>query len=201
MVSAYVVHHLDDGMPPRMRRKQKAAMTLSERPGVLRTSSLIRCAVVCGSILGSISVRPASAEEQSLLPRMSVNARTTPFLAAVKTRFAQVLLCPETDSPEIGLLREGATVTVTSCKPDCASPHGWALLGADGAVKLDLLNPQPIRSEAPTAPTAESSWYGRVGKSAIRIFKEPRLDGPLLARNQMNLEMAFWPNADLRACS
>jgi hypothetical protein len=129
---------------------------------------------------------------------MSVNARTAPFLAAVRTKFAQVLLRPETDSPEIGLLREGATVTVTACRPDCASPHGWALLGAEGAVRLNLLNPQALRSEAPTAPTAESSWYGRVGKSAIRIFKEPRLDGSLLARNQTNLEMAFWPNADLR---
>ena len=173
-------------------------MTLTAPPGGLMTSSLIRVALVCGSIVSLTSVGPALAEEQSILPRMSVNAQTAPFLAAVKTRFARVLLRPEPDSPEIGLLRERATVTVTSCKPDCAYPHGWALLGADGAVKLDMLNPQPIRSEAPTAPTAESSWYGRVGKSAIRIFKEPRLDGPLLARNQMNLEMAFLPNADLR---
>jgi hypothetical protein len=193
--SAHIVQYLDGGMPPRMPRQQ-GSMTPSRQPGVLRISSLIRGAVVCGSIW--VSVRPASADEESVLPKMSVNAPNPPFVAAVKTRFARVLLRPETDGPEIGLLREGATVAVTACKPDCASSHGWALIGSEGAVKLNLLDPQPIRSEAPTAPTAENSWYGRVGKSAIRIFKEPRLDGPLLARNQTNLEMAFWPNADLR---
>jgi hypothetical protein len=105
-------------------------------------------------------------------------------------------LHPEVDSPEVGFLREDATVTVTECKPDCASPHGWALLGADGAIKLALLNPRS--ADAPSAPSAENLWYGRAGKSAIRIFEQPRPDGPILARNQKNREMAFLPNVDLR---
>jgi hypothetical protein len=129
---------------------------------------------------------------------MSVNARTAPFLAGVKVNFARVYLRPDSDSPEIGLLREGATVTVTGCRPDCVSRHAWALLGSDGAVKLDLLNPQPIRTESLTAPTAESSWYGRIGQSAIRIFKTPRPGGPALAWKQPKSELAFFPNADLR---
>ena len=54
---------------------------------------------------------------------------------------------PENDSPEVGLLREGATVTVTACQPDCGAPHAWALLGADGALKLEMLAPRPLASE------------------------------------------------------
>jgi hypothetical protein len=150
---------------------------------------------VCGVILTSF-VWAASAGEESPLARSSADARIPPFSAAVKARFARVRLRPEGESPEVGFLREGATVTVTACNPDCASPHGWALLGADGAVKLALLNPQP--TEAASEPTAENLWYGRIGKSTFRIFKEPRLDGPILARNQKNREMAFLPNVDLR---
>jgi len=159
--------------------------------------SLISRVAVCSAILSAIFVWAASANEESSLARGSTDARIPPFMAAVKTRFARVHLRPEADSPEVGFLREGATVTVTECKPDCASPHGWALLGADGAIKLALLNPQPV--EVPSALTAENLWYGRAGKSAIRILKQPRLDGPILARNQKNREMAFLPNVDLRA--
>lgn len=165
--------------------------------GVLMAFSLIASVAVCGSVLSPVFVWAASASEERSLPRTNSDARIPPFSAAVKTHFARVRLRPEADSPEIGILREGATVTVTACKPDCASPHGWALLGADGAIKLALLNPQP--AEALAAPTAEKSWYGRVGKSPIRIFKQPRLDGPILARNQRNREMAFLPNVELRA--
>jgi len=173
-------------------------MTQARHSGRSMAAGLVRDALVFGSVLGSISVGHAWADEESSLPNMSVHARTAPFLAAVKTSFARVRLRPETDSPEVGLLREGALVTVTECKPDCASSHAWALLGTDGAVKLDQLNPQPIRSEAPTATTAESSWYGRASKAAIRIFKQPRFDGPVLALKRMNNEMAFLPNVDLR---
>ena len=159
-----------------MRGKQKASMF-----------------AVCGVIL-TIFVWAAAASEERSLPRADV--RIPPFSAAVKTRFARVRLHPEAESPEIGFLREGATVTVTACKPDCASSHGWALLGADGAIKLGLLDPQS--AETPPTANAENSWYGRAGKSAVRIFKQPRLDGPILARNQKNREMAFLPNVDLR---
>ena len=106
-------------------------------------------------------------------------------------------LRPETSSSEVGLLREGATITVTACQPDCASPQAWALLGADGAVKLDLLDPNPVRVDGPAVPTAETSWYGRVGKSGIKIFKEPRLNGPIVTRKRINREMAFLPNVEL----
>jgi hypothetical protein len=106
-------------------------------------------------------------------------------------------LHPESSSSEVGLLREGAEITVTACQPSCASPQAWALLGADGAVKLDLLDPNSVRVDGPAAPTAESSWYGRVGKSGIKIFKEPRLNGPIITRKRINREMAFLPNVEL----
>ena len=77
---------------------------------------------------------------------------------------------PENDSPEVGLLREGAAVTVTSCKPDCATAHAWGLLGSDGAVELNVLDSNTMAEDAPLARNAESSWYGRVGKTGITIF-------------------------------
>ena len=105
---------------------------------------------------------------------------------------------PDNDSPEVGLLREGATVTVTACQPDCGAPHAWALLGADGAVKMEVLDPQPVRVEASAEPIPESLWYGRIGKSGIKIFKEPRVHGPILTRKRLSREMAFLPKVELR---
>jgi L,D-transpeptidase catalytic domain len=105
---------------------------------------------------------------------------------------------PADDSPEVGILREGATVTVTACLPDCGAPHAWALLGADGALKLEMLNPQAVRIGGSTEPTPESLWYGRVGKSGIKIFKQPRANGPILTRKRLSREMAFLPEVELR---
>jgi hypothetical protein len=87
---------------------------------------------------------------------------------------------------------------VTSCKPDCATAQAWALLGNDGAVELKVLNLNTTEVDAAHAPNAESSWYGRVGKKGITIFKEPRLNGPVLTRKRMNREMAFLPDGELR---
>ena len=108
------------------------------------------------------------------------------------------MLRPENDSPEVGLLREGAMVTVTACRPDCGAPHAWALLGADGAVKMEVLDPRPVRVEASAEPTPESLWYGRVGTIGHQIFKEPRLHGPILTRKRLSREMAFLPEVELR---
>jgi hypothetical protein len=96
-------------------------------------------------------------------------------------------------------LGPGATVTVTGCQPDCAAPHAWALLAPEGAIELELLNIQPVHLETPTAPTAETSWYGRVGRSGIKIFREPRLDGPIVTHERLNREMAFLPDVGLRS--
>jgi hypothetical protein len=123
---------------------------------------------------------------------------TAPFSATVKPSFLHVHLGPETDSPEVGLLRKGAQVLVTSCQPDCETPHAWAMLGSDGAARLDSLTPENTLAERSIYPTAESLWYGRVGKSGITIFKKPQLGGPILTRKRLNREMAFLPNVELR---
>ena len=159
--------------------------------------------MVVGSILSSIftvsaSAEPASVDGIEIPTRSSGDGLTAPFSAIVKTRLAQVHVRPENDSPEVGLLREGAMVTVTACQPDCGAPHAWALLGADGAVKMEVLDPQPVRVEASTEPTPESLWYGRVGQLGIKIFKEPRLHGPILTRKRLSREMAFLPRVELR---
>ena len=118
---------------------------------------------VCGSLLSSLLSLPSLADKSDDVLESSDNPLATPFAATVKPSFVHVYLRPETNSPEVGLLREGAEVIVTSCQPDCATPHAWASLGTDGAVRLDLLNPKPIAIETPTQPTAESLWYGVVG--------------------------------------
>lgn len=161
------------------------------------TRSAIHSLSICASLLGTCLAESALADNQDAAPENSAPLLLPPFSAAVKSTFARVRLRPEDNSPEVGLLREGATITVTACQPDCASPRTWALLGADGAVKLDQLDPKPVQLEGPAAPTAESSWYGRVGESGIKIFKEPRLGGPIITRQRINREMAFLPNVDL----
>ena len=120
-------------------------------------------------------------------------------MAVVKTNFARVRLRPDSNSPEIGLLREGATVTVTACQTDCVTSRGWgAPFGTDGAIKLDLLEPQTVQDQVAAPPSAEALWYGRVGKSGITIFKEPRRHGAIVTRKHLSREMAFLPNVALR---
>ena len=158
----------------------------------------IRSLAVCGSFLSSLLGWPLSADKEDVPPQINTTAPIAPFFAAVTTRPARVHLHPENDSPEVGLLRAGATVMVTACRPDCATPHAWALLAPEGAIKLELLNTQPVHLETPAAPTAETSWYGRVGKSGIKIFREPRLNGPVVTHERLNREMAFLPSVDLK---
>jgi hypothetical protein len=154
------------------------------------------------TILGSIFAVSASGVEHASVDgtgiKSTTDGLTAPFPATVKTHLARVRVRPETDSPEVGLLREGATVTVTACQPDCGAAQAWGLLGADGAVKLEMLNPQLVRADASIEPAPESLWYGRVGRSGIKIFKEPRPHGPLLTRKRLAREMAFLPNVELR---
>jgi hypothetical protein len=124
------------------------------------------------------------------------DALNAPFSAIVRPNTAHVFLNPDINSPEVGLLHEGARVTVTSCQPDCATPRAWALLGSDGAMRLDLLVPVPVLSGTPIDSTAESLWYGMVGKSGITIFMAPRL-GRIVTRKRLHREMAFVPNVEL----
>ena len=158
----------------------------------------LRSLAVCGPLLIFIFACPSSADEAVNFVQEGGWPLTAPFSAVVRTSFARIRARPETSSPEVGLLREGAVVTVTSCAPDCAAVHAWALLGNDGAVELKVLNSNTKEVDAPRAPNAEGSWYGRVGKTGITIFKEPRLNGPIATRKRINREMAFLPNVELR---
>jgi hypothetical protein len=157
-----------------------------------------RILAICGALLSLNFMPPASASVEDVGRRNIGDTLNAPFSATVKLNCAHVYLRPESGSPEVGLLREGAEVTVSSCQPDCVTPHAWALLGTDGATRLDWLTPETIAAEASFHPTAESLWYGRVGKSGIAIFRKPRLGGPLLSRERLNREMAFFSNVELR---
>jgi hypothetical protein len=158
----------------------------------------LRNLAVCGPLLILIFSYPCSADEAVTFAKDGGWTLTAPFPAVVKTSFARIRARPETNSPEVGLLREGAVVTVTSCEPDCMAAHAWALLGSDGAVELNVLNSNTEDVDVPHAPNAESSWYGRVGKTGITIFKNPRLNGPIATRKRINREMAFLPDVELR---
>jgi len=153
---------------------------------------------VYSAFLASIFARPASAEEGDGVARTGCDRLTAPFAATVKPNYAHVYLRPEPDSPMVGLLRHGAKVVVTSCQPDCTTSHAWASLGTDGAVRIDLLTPEPITATAPLIHlTAEGLWYGVVGKSGITIFREPRLAGRVVTRKRIHREMAFFPDFEL----
>lgn len=154
---------------------------------------------VCSSILTLVLASRTWADETDAALENDGAPLTAPFLAEVKAAVARAHLRPDADSPEVGLLREGAIVTVTACRPDCAALKGWGLLGTDGAVELDRLSPLREPAEASAgAPTAANLWYGRVGKSGVKICREPRLRGPLLTRKRISREMAFSPNVDLQ---
>ena len=146
----------------------------------------------------TIVVCPVSSEPVGDTAKDAAYGLVPPFAAAA-TRSVPVRLRPDSASPEVGLLHEGATVSVSACAPDCAAPHAWAIIGVDAAVSLEALAlPRSAGSAAPAAPTPETLWYGRVGKSGIKIFKEPRLDGPIVTRKRLSREMAFLPDVELR---
>ena len=141
----------------------------------------------------------ASAAGNDVLLEGTDGTRIAPFSATVNASYLHVYLRPDSDSPEVGRLRKGARVLVTSCQPDCESPGAWAVLGSDGVTKLESLTPElAMATDRPLAPTTESLWYGRVGKSGITIFKEPRLGSRIVTRQRLSREMAFLPNAELR---
>jgi hypothetical protein len=155
--------------------------------------------LACSALLASFLARPTLAEEAASIPETNDGNLSPPFSAIVAPRYAHVYLRPEPDSPEIGLLRQGAKVLVTSCYPDCTTPHAWASLGANGVVRFALLTPLPIAAATPLlGPTAEGLWYGAVGKLGITIFKEPRLFGRIVTRERIPREMAFLPDVELR---
>lgn len=101
------------------------------------------------------------------------------------------------NSPEIGLLREGATITVIRCEPDCAARDAWAIIESEGAVRLSLLRPEP--GVVAPQPQAELLDYGRVGPLGIAIYKEANLRALVLSHRRMAREMAFRPDPALRA--
>ena len=141
----------------------------------------------------------ASAAGNDVLLEDTDGTRIAPFTATVNASYLHVYLRPDSDSPEVGRLRKGARVLVTSCQPDCESPGAWAVLGSDGVTKLESLTPElTMATDRPLAPTTESLWYGRVGKSGITIFKKPRLNSRIVTRQRLSREMAFLPNAELR---
>ncbi len=161
-------------------------------------AATIRSLSVLCFIGGAIVVRPASAEPVDDIANDAAQGLVLPF-SATATRSIPVRLRPDSSSPEVGLLHEGATVSVSACAPDCAAPHAWALIGIDAAVDLEALaRPRSTGATAPVAPAPETLWYGRVGKSGIKIFKEPRVDGPIVTRKRLSREMAFLPNLELR---
>jgi len=114
---------------------------------------------------------------------------------------ALVRINPEAKSPEVGLLREGAVVTVTRCEPNCAAKEAWAILGSDGAIRLSLLRrvPGAINPAPVPAPVAEVLTYGRVGPGGITIYKAANLHSPVLTRRRGTREIVFRPNPALRA--
>lgn len=122
-----------------------------------------------------------------------------PFSAVMVVGASYVRLRPDAASPAVGLVREGATVTVSGCEPDCATKHAWALLGSDGAIRLSSLRPKSDLNVGAPEPSAETLWYGWVGPRGVKIYQAPKLRSRLLTRLRVPRELAFRPDEPLRA--
>jgi hypothetical protein len=130
---------------------------------------------------------------------LPLRAAPLPPFPAVVARASIVHRRPQARAPDVGLLRAGAVVSVTSCVPDCSARNAWALLGADGAVQVSHLRSQS-EPPPPTVPLfAEQLWYGRVNRLRRRIFSRPDVRSRVIDRRPIPQEMAFLPDAPLRA--
>ena len=88
---------------------------------------------------------------------------------------------------------------VSACRPDCVTDGAWALLGADGAIRLSLLRIGSNPDAADVIPPAEDLDYGRVGRGGVRIYKEASLGRGIRTQRRIPREMAFRRNPALRA--
>ena len=68
------------------------------------TTARSRKLAIGARLLSSPFPRPASAEEDNVVPKPTESTLTVPFWATVKPSFLHVSLRPEPDSPEVGLL-------------------------------------------------------------------------------------------------
>jgi len=138
-------------------------------------------------------VYAASASEESSLARASTEASNPAVLGGGQDALLPGYTCTRSRQSRGRILREDATVTVTECKPDCASPHG---VGAGSALMVpsSLLCSTRDPADAPSAPSAENLCTDAAGIG----YLSSRAPTDHSGANQEKPRMAFLPNVDLR---
>jgi lipoprotein-anchoring transpeptidase ErfK/SrfK len=120
-----------------------------------------------------------------------------PFAAWVGTDVLYVRKEAKIPSPLIGSLRQGDTVTVSGCVPECGSTKAWALLAPDdGAVKLALLRPMPVPPDAFATSANVRYVYGKV-VSRVPVYAQPNTKKKPIRKEQGDFRLAFVPDESL----
>lgn len=127
----------------------------------------------------------------AVLPSLPV----PPYPARLVVESAYVRRSPDGLAPAVGLLRSGDEVTVTGCVPACGSPGAWALLDGGGAIRAVLLRPK--RDD--DLPIVTAYDYGRVRGSGAHVRVQPDAAARLLEFRPAGEDLAFLPDAALRA--
>lgn len=122
---------------------------------------------------------------------------TLPFAAWVGVETVYVRSLPRVPAALSGVLKLGDTVQVTGCKPDCANPKAWALLGESGAVKLAVLRLGPVPKAARDMSSVAQYHWGKVPRPATRVFAAPSLKSNVLRKEKAEFRLAFVPDEAL----
>jgi len=123
----------------------------------------------------------------------------TPFTAWLGVGSANVRRRPDPRAPEVGVLSRGDPLTVTACVPDCAARGAWALLGDAGAVRLALLQLDPVEDAATGRAASARFWYARVLPGGGLVYREPRDGARVIGRSRAGHDLAFRVDEPLRA--
>ncbi len=125
----------------------------------------------------------------ALSPRLA--AADAPFQGWLSVGSAYVHARPDSASPIVGLLRSGDLVTITQCEPSCDAPKAWAWLGADGAIRLSLLQRSPEDERHRALSAAARYVYGTVRAEGTPVYSEPRAGSAVLHRLKAGRVLAF----------
>src|SRR5579871_5712884 len=123
-----------------------------------------------------------------------LSLHSPPVVARLNVDSAYVRKSADARAPAIGLLRLGDEVTVLGCVPQCDAPGSWALL-SEGAVRAAFLREQ--RDD--DSPVATVYDYGRVLAGGARVLLEPKDGARVVDRRRAGQDLAFLPDAPLRA--
>ena len=147
--------------------------------------------IVC---CGAMAATPAFAAKPVAPPAVTA---VQPYAAWVKTDFGYVRDKASHASKLIALLRQGDTVTVVGCQPNCDAKHGWALLQPRGAIGLHDLQTGEPTAEAALQGSKAVYFYGKVPRGHTPVYAKPDAKSKVLRHDKAEFRVAFAPDPNL----